>query len=112
MPARKKAAPKAPVTQVHPSKAADPALHEERVLDKALEATFPASDPVAELPAQGHLTEKEIVKETLLDDALELTFPASDPTSIASGYSRIKSLPELPPASEDHQVNPTPAKPR
>jgi hypothetical protein len=48
----------------------------------------------------------------LLDDALELTFPASDPTSVASGYSRIKSLPELPPANIDHQINPTPKRTR
>jgi hypothetical protein len=112
MSARKKTASPAPVTHVRPPKAADAALHEERVLDKALEATFPASDPVAELPTPPHLTEKEIVKETLLDDALELTFPASDPTSIASSYPHIKSVPELPPASQDHQINPVPAKPR
>ncbi len=101
----------APVSQLQPSRARDPALHEERVLDRALEDTFPASDPVAETPNTEQLTAKEKVKETLLDDALELTFPASDPTAVASSYERIKAVPDLPPARTDHQVNSIPPIP-
>lgn len=111
MSARKKTASHAaPVTQVKPPKSADAALHGEQVLDDALEDTFPASDPVAELPTPPNLTKKEKVKETLLDDALEFTFPASDPLSISSSYSRIKSAPDLSPANVDHQINSIPKK--
>jgi hypothetical protein len=113
MPAHKKTVPSpAPVTQVAPSKTVDAAVHDEHLLDNALDDTFPASDPVAELPASAHLTEKEMVKEELLDDALEFTFPASDPLSISSSYNRIKSAPELVPANVDHQINPVPTTPR
>jgi hypothetical protein len=58
---------------------------EESLLDEAIELTFPASDPAAELPAKAcsekaaHLQDEE---EGLLDEAIELTFPASDPISI------------------------------
>lgn len=111
MPAHRKTAPQpAPVTQVRPPKSVDAAVHDEHLLDSALDDTFPASDPVAELPAAAPLTAKEMVKEELLDDALEFTFPASDPLSVSSGYSRIKSAPELVPANIDHQINPIPPK--
>ncbi len=99
-------------TRVEPAKAVDTAAHGERMLDEALDDTFPASDPVAELPTPSKLTEKEVVKEGLLDDALEFTFPASDPISISSGYDRIRSLPELVPARIDHEVSPAPKKNR
>jgi hypothetical protein len=113
MPAHKKTAPHpAPVTQVTPPKAVDEAVHDEHLLDNALDDTFPASDPVAELPAPADLTEKEMIKEELLDDALELTFPASDPLSISSSYNRIKAAPELAPANVDHQINPVPTTTR
>jgi len=100
----------APATEVKPGRTVNPARHEEKLLDRALENTFPASDPVAELPQSATLTEKERAKEELLDDALELTFPASDPTAIASGYERIRKAPEMAPAKGDHQ--PVPGKGR
>ena len=58
----------------------------EALLDEAVDQTFPASDPVAELPTHaGHphlVCEDE--EEELLDEAIELTFPASDPIAIAA----------------------------
>lgn len=110
MSARKKTISRpASVTAGDLSKVVGVAKHDEELLDDALNATFPASDPVAELPTP-QLTGKEVMDETLLDDALEFTFPASDPLSISSGYSHIKSLPELAPANVDHQINPMPGK--
>ena len=67
------------------------AQHEENLLDDALEATFPASDRVAEKPVKGTpkqeamlAIDEEIVEheEFLLDEALWMTFPASDPIAI------------------------------
>ena len=65
----------------------DKELRDEALLDEAVDQTFPASDPVAELPAhaagQSHLVCEE-EEEELLDEAIELTFPASDPIAIAA----------------------------
>jgi hypothetical protein len=65
----------------------------ERRLDKALEETFPASDPVAEVPPvvgeSGSAPEKvQVHEEDLLDEALEETFPASDPIA-AHGADKV-----------------------
>jgi hypothetical protein len=80
------------------------ASHEERQLDRALEQTFPASDPVSELEQPVSVTEEEQARETLLDDAVEMTFPASDPISVTSSITRIERAPETVPAREDHQL--------
>lgn len=80
------------------------ASHDEKMLDHALKATFPASDPVAELPVNDKLSEKEEAEERLLDDAVEMTFPASDPVSVdPNSITRIEKAPEKVDASEDHQ---------
>lgn len=79
---------------------------EEKLLDKALTDTFPASDPVAEIPEAAPLDEGERIAEALLDDAIEFSFPASDPISVSSGFTRIEHLPEVVPAKEDHQLIP------
>jgi hypothetical protein len=50
------------------------------------------------------MSPEEKVKEELLDDAVEMTFPASDPISVDSGITRIEVAPEMPPASEEHQL--------
>lgn len=78
--------------------------HQEAQLDCALEQTFPASDPVAEVETAAPLTEEECAKETLLDDAVEMTFPASDPISVDAGITRIERAPDTVPAREDHQL--------
>ena len=57
--------------------------HEEAQLDKALKATFPASDPVAELPVCRESQKMLESEDLLLDIALALTFPASDPIAVA-----------------------------
>lgn len=66
---------------------ADPQEHEEALLDEAVEDTFPASDPVAELPAR-HAGDQHAAatdeEEESLDHAIEMTFPASDPIAILS----------------------------
>ncbi|MNR79372.1 hypothetical protein D3C72_100790 [compost metagenome] len=64
--------------------------HEEELLDEALDQTFPASDPVAEIPADSTPSEQEQAKDVLLDEALDQTFPASDPISVTSGITRIR----------------------
>lgn len=64
----------------------DKEKRDEALLDEAVDQTFPASDPIAELPAradQSHLV-CEDEEEELLDEAIELTFPASDPIAIAA----------------------------
>ena len=66
---------------------------EENLLDEALIQTFPASDPVAEMPVSCD-SEKNLVDdamEHLLDEAISMTFPASDPIAINSGNTRKKS---------------------
>jgi hypothetical protein len=78
--------------------------HEEKLLDHALKGTFPASDPVAELPVTEKLSEKHKAEELLLDDAVEMTFPASDPVSVdPNSITRIEKAPDKVNASEDHQ---------
>ncbi len=61
--------------------------HDEALLDDAVEQTFPASDPVAELPAaheHGQYGAGCDEEEESLDHAIEMTFPASDPIAIAT----------------------------
>jgi hypothetical protein len=78
--------------------------HEEKMLDHALKATFPASDPLAEQPVPEKPNEKRQAEECLLDDAVEMTFPASDPISVdPSSITRIEKAPDKPDASQDHQ---------
>ncbi len=77
--------------------------HEEHLLDRALAQTFPASDPVAELPTETVSSEEAQAKETLLDIGIEMTFPASDPVSVASSITRIEHSPEAVDAHVDHQ---------
>lgn len=89
----------APPRSVSPESAS----HEEHLLDDALAKTFPASDPVAEMPVESPATEGDEAKETLLDTALEMSFPASDPISVDSGITRIEHAPETADAHDDHQ---------
>ncbi|HJW54297.1 MAG TPA: hypothetical protein VJ577_03410 [Burkholderiaceae bacterium] len=67
--------------------AGEPAQREESMLDEAIELTFPASDPTAELPASSG-SEKDArcndEEESMLDEAIDLTFPASDPIAVSS----------------------------
>lgn len=79
------------------------ASHDEHLLDDALAKTFPASDPVAELPVESQAPEEEKAKETLLDTALEMSFPASDPISVDAGITRIEHAPDSADARTDHQ---------
>ena len=80
------------------------ASHDEKMLDHALKGTFPASDPVAELPVSEKMSDKDKAEEKLLDDAVEMTFPASDPVSVApNSITRIEKAPEKADASADHQ---------
>ena len=67
-----------------------PHTHGEELLDDALEATFPASDPVAEIAHDSEPSQQEKAKDVLLDTALDLSFPASDPISVTSGITRIR----------------------
>jgi hypothetical protein len=73
--------------------------HVEVLLDKSIEASFPASDP----PALSTVPETLEVKpcrdpqEDLLDEAIAMTFPASDPIAVsmyaelvAGAASRVK----------------------
>lgn len=96
------------------SKQAAKAATSEKELDSALENTFPASDPVAEV--QPKKTKRGEVGsdaeddaglseegEELLDDAVSMTFPASDPISVSSSITRIEKAPDMPSAGEDHQ---------
>ena len=78
--------------------------HDEKMLDHALKGTFPASDPVAELPVNEKPSEKQKAEEELLDDGVEMTFPASDPVSVGpNSITRIEKAPEKVDASGDHQ---------
>ena len=77
--------------------------HEEYLLDKALAQTFPASDPVAEMPTETVSSEEAQAKETLLDIGIEMTFPASDPVSVSSSITRIEHSPDAVDAHIDHQ---------
>ena len=65
---------------------------EDALLDDAIELSFPASDPIAELP---HTAASMMVcdsQEALLDAAIELTFPASDPVAISIQRTRLAVL--------------------
>lgn len=61
--------------------------HTEALLDEAVDESFPASDPVAEMPSThgsqqyGAGNDEE---EEMLDHAIEMTFPASDPIAMQS----------------------------
>lgn len=90
---------KIPAENVRPQ----PTPREEKALDSALKQTFPASDPVAEVPVDEAKSVQENAKETLLDDAIEMTFPASDPISVDAGITRIEIAPEKVDAHDDHQ---------
>ncbi|GGI55217.1 hypothetical protein [Oxalicibacterium solurbis] len=79
------------------------ASHEEHLLDKALDDTFPASDPVAEVPEEAAAPPEEQAQESLLDTALEMSFPASDPISVETSITRIEHAPETANAHDDHQ---------
>jgi hypothetical protein len=68
----------------------DTHTHDEELLDDALDQTFPASDPVAEMPTDNEPSKQEKAKDELLDQALDLSFPASDPISVTSGITRIR----------------------
>jgi hypothetical protein len=102
MPSRKNEIQSPPVAT--PAATKTEIAHEEQLLDSALKHTFPASDPVAELPAAASLSPSDQVHECLLDDAIEFTFPASDPISVSSGFTRIEKAPEIVSAREDHQL--------
>lgn len=81
--------------------------HEENLLDNALDDTFPASDPVAEVPLatekSGQKSVQQTAKEELLDVGIEMTFPASDPVSVSSAITRIERSPDSVDAHDDHQ---------
>lgn len=85
------------------TKKRSPDSHEEHQLDKALAQTFPASDPVAEMPTETTVSEEAKAKEDLLDVGIEMTFPASDPVSVSSGITRIEHSPDSANAHIDHQ---------
>lgn len=82
---------------------AAPQSHDQKLLDSALQQTFPASDPVAEIPVDIPASQEEKAKETLLDTALEMSFPASDPISVQSSITRIERAPDTVDAHADHQ---------
>ena len=66
---------------------ANPDERTEALLDEAVDESFPASDPVAEMPGTqgshqyGAGNDEE---EESLDNAIEMSFPASDPIAIPS----------------------------
>lgn len=71
----------------HSHKPGKPSDHQERLIDEAVDETFPASDPIS--PDTGKGVNKQIPEDELeadLDDALDDTFPASDPVSIATPH--------------------------
>ena len=57
-------------------------VHEEALLDEAIELSFPASDPIGELPVATTRSGCHDCEEMMLDEAIELSFPASDPIAI------------------------------
>lgn len=59
-----------------PSTPAHPTAHDEGMLDEALDASFPASDPAAAVTPDADASDAE---ERALDEALKDSFPASDP---------------------------------
>jgi hypothetical protein len=90
---------KAPAENARPV----PQSHDEKLLDTALKQTFPASDPVAELPCDTPVPQEEQAKECLLDTAIEMTFPASDPISVQASITRIEKAPDTVDGHNDHQ---------
>lgn len=73
---------------VRETTSADTEVKQEALLDEAVDQSFPASDPVADLPSQPNASGQlhlvwEDEEEELLDEAIEMTFPASDPIAIA-----------------------------
>jgi hypothetical protein len=76
---------------------ADTVQREEALLDEAIEQTFPASDPIAELPASPESEKTAQCKdedEALLDEAIEETFPASDPIAFTP-HEKLVVLPKI-----------------
>ncbi len=65
---------------------------EDALLDDAIELSFPASDPIAELPHTAGAKQVCDSEEALLDAAIELTFPASDPVAISIQRTRLAIL--------------------
>ena len=62
-------------------------------LDDALAQTFPASDPVREMPASAD-TQKDLADDALehaLDAAVAMTFPASDPVAVSIARTNSKA---------------------
>lgn len=60
-------------------------------LDEAIELSFPASDPVAELPQVPAPVPTRDSQEALLDEAIALSFPASDPIAVSAVCARPAS---------------------
>jgi hypothetical protein len=57
----------------------------EHHLDQALGNSFPASDPVADLPKEQVADNESATQDALehrLDEAVAMTFPASDPIAV------------------------------
>lgn len=79
-------------------KCSDEAHREEDQLDRAVENTFPASDPVAELPSSASSSRIIDSEDAMLDEAIEMTFPASDPIAVAN-ITKIVPDPDLKPES-------------
>lgn len=70
---------------------------EESLLDDAIEQTFPASDPTADLPASPASVKTAWCideDEELLDEAIEMTFPASDPIAVTP-HDKLAILPRV-----------------
>lgn len=77
--------PVSPCTSVAPhtlQEAKDQVQHDEVSLDTAVEDSFPASDPVAEVAVTALSLKITDAEDELLDEAIEMTFPASDPISV------------------------------
>ena len=96
-----------PIDASDNTKKRGPDEHQESLLDSALDDTFPASDPVENVPAKpaksGQKSVQQTAKEELLDVGIEMTFPASDPVSVSSGITRIERSPDSVDAHDDHQ---------
>jgi hypothetical protein len=88
--------PSPPVTKsaekaAYLARTGEEALREEALLDSAVEDTFPASDPVAEMPSETASTKVIDSEDAQLDKAIEASFPASDPVA---GSHITKIVPE------------------
>ncbi len=88
------------MTATHTDKAAHQAHQaahaerEEASLDNAVEATFPASDPIAEVPASATSAKVIDSEDAELDKAIEMTFPASDPVAVSNITKVIPKKPD------------------